>query len=150
MLNLCFNLLCAAFLMSVIVQEEEVSDKEKNTGNQCDLNGKRIILGEDNEMNLEIAVTVLEKAGLKIDTAENGQEACNLFLASPSGTYDFILMDVQMPVMNGYEATKKIRKSNIRKQNHTNYRHDCECFCGGCKGSDGQWNERTYRKTCQL
>ncbi|MDD3220544.1 MAG: response regulator [Lachnospiraceae bacterium] len=102
--------LCS-LLMSVIVQEEEVSDKEKNTGNQCDLNGKRIILAEDNEMNLEIAVTVLEKAGLKIDTAENGQEACNLFLASPSGTYDFILMDVQMPVMNGYEATKKIRKS---------------------------------------
>ncbi len=76
------------------------------------LENVRVILAEDNDMNMEIAETVLNKAGVKVDKAWNGKEACDLFLNNPAGTYTLILMDVQMPVMDGYEATKMIRNSN--------------------------------------
>ena len=76
------------------------------------LEGVHILLAEDNEMNMEIAVTVLEKAGVTVDKAMNGQEAVDIFLKQKAGTYQLILMDIQMPVMNGYEATRAIRKSD--------------------------------------
>ncbi len=75
------------------------------------LNGKRILLAEDNELNREIAVTMLEMHGAEVETAENGQEALNLFINSDKDHFDIILMDVQMPIMDGYEATKHIRES---------------------------------------
>ena len=72
-----------------------------------DLVGKEILLVEDNELNMEIAQIVLKKAGLVIDTAENGSEAV---AKAQAKRYDMILMDIQMPVMNGYEATRAIRQ----------------------------------------
>ncbi len=71
--------------------------------------GKKILLVEDNELNQEIAQCILEDAGFVIDTADDGSVAVERMKEMPAGTYDLILMDVQMPVMNGYEATKAIR-----------------------------------------
>lgn len=79
---------------------------------KVDMKGVRVILAEDNEMNMEIAVTILEKTGVQVDQAVNGQEAYDLFVNSKAGTYDLILMDIQMPVLNGYQATRKIRQSD--------------------------------------
>lgn len=74
-----------------------------------DFNGKNILLAEDNEINREIAVELIRFTGANIDTAENGKEAVERFQKSVVGYYDLILMDVQMPVMNGYEASRQIR-----------------------------------------
>lgn len=71
--------------------------------------GKQVLLVEDNELNLEIAVELLKYAGLNITTAKNGLEGLDKFKAAPPGTYALILMDIQMPVMNGLEAAKAIR-----------------------------------------
>ena len=70
----------------------------------------RILLAEDNELNQEIAVEILSEAGLSIEVACNGQAAVDMLKQSVPGYYRLILMDVQMPVMNGYEATKAIRQ----------------------------------------
>ena len=75
----------------------------------CDLSGKRILLVEDNKLNREIALELLSLTGASLDTAENGQKAVARFSAAPVGYYDLILMDVQMPVMDGYAATRAIR-----------------------------------------
>ena len=75
-----------------------------------DLSGKRILLVEDNELNREIAVEILEEEGIVIDTAEDGDIAVEKMRSAAVGQYDLILMDVQMPKMNGYEATRAIRK----------------------------------------
>lgn len=85
----------------------------KMTANEkaYDFSGKRILLAEDNELNREIAVALLEMVHLQVDCVKNGKEAVDLFIQSESGTYDAILMDVQMPVMDGHEAAKVIRKS---------------------------------------
>lgn len=74
-----------------------------------DLAGRRLLLAEDNLINREIALEILGMTGAEVDTAENGEAAVRLFESSEPGTYSLILMDVQMPVMNGYEATGKIR-----------------------------------------
>jgi len=75
----------------------------------ADLNGRRILLCEDNELNREIAVTLLTKHGMTVETAANGQEGVRMFLASAQGTFDAILMDLRMPVMDGITAAKTIR-----------------------------------------
>ncbi len=74
-----------------------------------DFKGRCILLVEDNELNSEIAVEILNAYGFLVDTAENGAEAVKKVKNSTPGKYDLVLMDVQMPVMNGYEATKQIR-----------------------------------------
>ena len=74
-----------------------------------ELNGKKLLLVEDNELNREIAAELLEMQGLKVESAENGRVAVELFAKSEPGYYDAILMDIQMPVMDGYEATGAIR-----------------------------------------
>ncbi len=71
--------------------------------------GKHLLLVEDNELNREIAFEILNEYGFIVDTAENGKEAVDKIAASKSGDYDLVLMDIQMPVMNGYEATRGIR-----------------------------------------
>ena len=75
------------------------------------LSGKHILLVEDNELNLEIAQFMLEDAGIIVTTAKDGAKALKAFLERPVGTFDMILMDIMMPVMNGYEATRAIRTS---------------------------------------
>ena len=76
---------------------------------EADYTGKRILLVEDNELNREIAGEILQMTGAKVETAENGKIAVEKVEASPKGLYDLIFMDIQMPVMNGYEATAAIR-----------------------------------------
>ena len=75
------------------------------------LSGKKVLLAEDNEMNREIATELLKMQGITVDTAENGLQALELFEKSEPGEYDAVLMDIQMPVMNGYEAAAGIRAS---------------------------------------
>lgn len=89
--------------------------KETDTEAKEPLRTGRILLAEDNELNQEIAVTILEEAGFSVDVASNGQIAVDILAGSQAGYYQVILMDVQMPVMNGYEATKKIRKLEDKK-----------------------------------
>ena len=75
-----------------------------------DLQGKKILLVEDNELNREIATEILEEAGITIDTAEDGDIAIKKMRTAADGQYDLILMDIQMPRVNGYDATRAIRK----------------------------------------
>ena len=76
---------------------------------ESDYTGKRILLVEDNELNREIGVEILQMTGAEVETAENGKIAVEKVEASPEGLYDLVFMDIQMPVMNGYEATAAIR-----------------------------------------
>ena len=75
----------------------------------ADFKGKRLLLAEDNELNREIALEILGEYGFQIDTAQNGKEAVEKVMVSGLGKYDLVLMDIQMPVMDGYEATRAIR-----------------------------------------
>ena len=82
--------------------------EELGTGSEI-LNGKNILLAEDNDLNAEIAETILERVGLKIERVEDGVQCVNKVAKMPVGTYDMILMDIQMPKMDGYKATQEIR-----------------------------------------
>ena len=95
-----------------IALKEEVYGSEDTIESSAihTIKGKRILLVEDNELNAEIAKTVLEDVGASITRAENGQQALELFKEKPAGTFDVILMDLMMPVMDGYTATRKIRE----------------------------------------
>ena len=75
----------------------------------CDLHGRHFLLAEDNLLNLEIATELLELEGASVTAAANGQEAVDTFRAHPPGTFDAILMDIQMPVLDGYAAARAIR-----------------------------------------
>lgn len=87
-------------------KEESVLPVTKETDS---FKGKRLLLVEDNELNREIAYEILNEYGFIVDTAENGKEAVDKIAASKHGDYDLVLMDIQMPVMNGYDATRGIR-----------------------------------------
>ena len=82
--------------------------EELETGSEI-LEGRNILLAEDNDLNAEIAEAILESAGLKIERVEDGIQCVNRIMEMPTGTYDMILMDIQMPKMNGYKATQAIR-----------------------------------------
>lgn len=84
----------------------------KKVDTSFDVDGMKVLLVEDNELNIEVAQMILEDAGVSISVAKNGKQAVEKFLASKEGDFDLILMDVMMPIMNGYEATKAIRASD--------------------------------------
>ncbi|MDE6456703.1 MAG: response regulator, partial [Dysosmobacter sp.] len=94
-------------LLSIVGTEEVQEEPDEASDQPLDLG--RILLAEDNELNQEIAQAILEEAGFTVDIAENGQIALDLLKRAEPGYYQLVLMDVQMPVMNGYEATRAIR-----------------------------------------
>ncbi len=90
---------------------QETLTAEEVSVEQPSIEGLRILLVEDNELNIEIAQSILEMNGATVTQAHNGQEAVDQFIASAPADFDLILMDIQMPVMDGFEATKAIRRS---------------------------------------
>ncbi|MDR0876364.1 MAG: response regulator [Clostridiales Family XIII bacterium] len=101
-----------SFTIRVAAQEEaEHVDTDEEENAAPDFHGKRLLIVDDIEINREIAVEILRETDVEMETAENGQVALDMFLAAPEGYYDMILMDMQMPVMDGCEATEMIRKS---------------------------------------
>jgi len=98
---------------SDVHSQKEKSNTEETAGSEIspgmDFTGRRLLLVEDNAVNMEIAAMILSQAGFTVETAENGKEALDMVKSSSPGYYDAILMDIQMPVMDGYEATRAIR-----------------------------------------
>lgn len=100
----------SVYLTLPIAEVSEIeTEQEDETETDFTFNGCHILMAEDNEINAEIAVSILENEGAKVDVAVNGKDAVEKYAASAPGTYNFILMDIQMPVMNGRDAAKQIR-----------------------------------------
>ena len=96
---------------SRIASEDEIQAKrETGPSDQKSLFGVKILLAEDNDLNAEIAVELLQEEGCTVDRAKDGVECVDMLEKAANGTYQLILMDIQMPVMNGYDAAKKIRR----------------------------------------
>ena len=91
-------------------EDETQAKRETNPSDQKCLCGTRILLTEDNDLNAEIATELLQEEGCTVDRAKDGVECVDMLEKAANGTYQLILMDIQMPVMNGYDATKKIRR----------------------------------------
>ena len=91
-------------------QEETQAKRETGSSDKKSLSGTKILLAEDNDLNAEIAVELLQEEGCTVDRAKDGVECVDLLEKAANGTYQLILMDIQMPVMNGYDAAKKIRR----------------------------------------
>ena len=90
-------------------EDETQAKRETNPSDQKCLCGTRILLTEDNDLNAEIAVELLQEEGCTVDRAKDGVECVDMLEKAANGTYQLILMDIQMPVMNGYDAARKIR-----------------------------------------
>ena len=94
----------------IVSGDETQAKRETNPSDQKCLCGTRILLTEDNDLNAEIAVELLQEEGCTVDRAKDGVECVDMLEKAANGTYQMILMDIQMPVMNGYDAAKKIRR----------------------------------------
>ena len=92
----------------IVTEKTEVKTKEQDADNA--FRGRRILMAEDNEINAMIAMEILGSMGAEVEVAENGRKAVDSFASHEAGYYDFILMDVQMPVMDGRTAAKTIRE----------------------------------------
>ena len=107
----CAKPLFMSDLKSVLLVASCLVEKEEETAEwmQADFKGKRVLLVEDNELNREIAEEILEETGFLVESAPDGTDAVRMMKSAEEGYYDAILMDVQMPIMDGYEATRTIR-----------------------------------------
>ncbi len=90
--------------------EQYLVSRDEAQQQEIDLSGRRILLAEDNELNAEIAIALLGDSGATTDWAHDGVECVNMLIEADAGYYDLILMDIQMPHLNGYDATRKIRQ----------------------------------------
>lgn len=93
-----------------------------------DFGGKKVLLVEDNELNMEIASELLKFVNLQVEHAENGKVAVDIFRNSKEKEYALIFMDIQMPLMNGYDAARCIRSSEHPARDDTDHCHDSQCF----------------------
>ncbi|MCM1174446.1 MAG: response regulator [Blautia sp.] len=106
----CAKPLFMSDLKTVLLSANNLAEKEESTPwTKVDFGGKRILLVDDIELNREIAEFILEESGFVVETAPDGTDAVDMVSRSGEGYYDAILMDVQMPIMDGYEATRTIR-----------------------------------------
>lgn len=106
------------FYLKLQKEKEKKAENSSDSSNMLsaiassDYKGRRVLVVEDNIINREIVCEILKMAGIQVEEATDGKEALDMFAASESGYYDLVLMDVQMPVMNGYESTRAIRALN--------------------------------------
>ena len=105
------------------------------------LEGKRILLAEDNDLNAEIAIELLAEQKIIVDRAEDGAECLDKLEKADSGYYDMILMDIQMPVMDGYDAAARIRRMKDEKKPPSHYCNDSKRLCRGQTKGDIDRNE---------
>ena len=101
-------------IADVVPEKKQETDCTKR-----DLQGIRVLMAEDNDLNAEIAITLLEEKGMKVTRAIDGQDVVDQFRAAPAGSFDLILMDIMMPKQNGYEATQAIRSMADRPDGKT-------------------------------
>ena len=99
----------STFIIRIPFKLAPAPDTVKKTAAQMDISGLNLLLVEDNELNAEIAETLLSDEGANLTVARDGLQAVRMFQDKPEGYFDAILMDLMMPVMDGYTATKKIR-----------------------------------------
>lgn len=96
-------------LKSVVGHQKEKKDSDIDEFEQTDYSGKRVLVVEDNDINIEIAEELLNFVGIEVEKARDGQQAVDILLDRPENYYDLVFMDIQMPIKNGYEATREIR-----------------------------------------
>ena len=94
----------------LLIAEHVPAEKKEKLRDDIDVRGLHVLLAEDNDLNAEITEAILERAGIKTERVEDGIQCVNMIEKMPAGTYDMILMDIQMPKMNGYKATQAIRR----------------------------------------
>ena len=95
---------------ALLIQEEQKGEETALSGlESLNLSGRRALLVEDNDLNAEIAAEILRMSGLEVDRAEDGEEAVDRMAECADGYYDIVFMDIQMPRLNGYDATRAIR-----------------------------------------
>jgi CheY-like chemotaxis protein len=102
----------SCFTVEIVFDIAEECHTETAGSSEAEISGMKVLLVEDNELNMEIAKEILEDEGVLVTEAWDGQKACDTFLASKPGDFDVILMDIMMPVMNGYDAARAIRSSD--------------------------------------